>query len=66
MIPGISKDGTCELAMPTLLRLLVTLVVIVGSAYGAMLALASFVEPKRGEMSVSIPLEKLDLRRSGQ
>ncbi|MEO9613929.1 MAG: histidine kinase [Nitratireductor sp.] len=46
--------------MPTLFRFLVTIAVLVGIAYGAMFALATFVEPRKGEMSVRIPPEKLN------
>jgi hypothetical protein len=46
--------------MPTLLRFLVTLGVIAGLVYGAMFALATFVEPRKGEMTVRVPLEKLN------
>jgi hypothetical protein len=46
--------------MPTLFRFLVVIGVIVGLVYGAMFALANFVEPKKGEMTVRIPAEKLN------
>ena len=46
--------------MPTLFRFLVIIGVIVGIVYGAMFALVTFVEPKKGEMTVRVPLEKLD------
>lgn len=46
--------------MPTLFRLLFIIAVIVGIAYGAMFALATFVEPNIGEMSHRIPAERLD------
>lgn len=45
--------------MPTLFRFLVTLAVLAGIAYGAMFALVMFVEPKKGEITVRIPPEKL-------
>ncbi|MDW6026074.1 histidine kinase [Mesorhizobium sp. BAC0120] len=45
--------------MPTLLRFLVTLGVIAGLVYGAMFALATFVEPKKAEMTVRVPLDNL-------
>lgn len=47
--------------MPTLVRLLVTLGVLVGLAYGAMYALVLLVEPREGEMSEPIPPERLNL-----
>ena len=45
--------------MPTLFRFLVIIGVIVGIVYGVMFALVTFVEPKKGEMTVRVPLEKL-------
>lgn len=50
--------------MPTLLRLLITLGVFVGLVYGAMFALATYVQPNKGEMTVRIPPEKLTRPRS--
>jgi len=44
--------------MPTLFRLLTTIVILAGLFYGAMFALATFVEPKRVEMTVPIPTER--------
>ena len=49
--------------MPTLFRFLVTIGVIVGLAYGAMFALVTYVEPKKGEMTVRIPVEKVNPAR---
>jgi hypothetical protein len=46
--------------MPTLFRFLMTIAVLAGLAYAAMFALATFVEPKKGEMTVRIPPEKLN------
>ena len=46
--------------MPTLFRFLVILGVIAGVVYGAMFALANFVEPRKGEMTVRVPPEKLN------
>jgi hypothetical protein len=45
--------------MPTLFRFLVTLAIIAGLIYGAMFALVTFVEPKKAEMTVRVPLDKL-------
>lgn len=45
--------------MPTLFRFLVTLAILAGIAYGAMFALVMFVEPKKSEITVRIPPEKL-------
>lgn len=46
--------------MPTLFRFLFTLGILAGLAYGAMFALVTFVEPRKGEMSVRIPPEKIN------
>ena len=46
--------------MPTLFRLVMTLAVLAGLAYGAMYALVTFVEPNTGEMTVRIPAERLN------
>jgi hypothetical protein len=46
--------------MPTLFRLLVTLGVIGGLVYGAMYALATYVQPTKGEMTVRVPAERLN------
>ena len=45
--------------MPTTFRLLATLAVIVGMIWGAMFALATFVKPRVGEISIQIPAERL-------
>jgi len=49
--------------MPTTFRLLATLVVIVGLIWGAMFALATFVKPRVGEISVQIPADRLQPRQ---
>lgn len=46
--------------MPTLFRFLVTLGIIAGLVYGAMFALVLYVEPKKRELSVRIPPEKIN------
>jgi len=46
--------------MPTLFRFLVTIGVLVGIAYGAMYALVTFVDPKKGEMTERVPVDKLN------
>lgn len=46
--------------MPTLFRFLTVLAILAGLAYGGMYALATLVEPSKGEMSVRIPLDELD------
>jgi hypothetical protein len=44
--------------MPSLFRLIVALGVIGGLIYGAMFALANFVEPKPREISVTVPPDR--------
>ena len=44
--------------MPSLFRFLTLVAVLGGLAWGAMFALANFVNPKPREMSVSIPPDK--------
>jgi hypothetical protein len=46
-------------AMPSLIRLLMVVGLLGGVAYGAMFALANFVQPKQREMSITIPPQKL-------
>jgi hypothetical protein len=50
--------------MPTLFRFVVTLTILAGIVYGAMFALAMFVEPRKAEMSVRIPPEKLNPKKT--
>ena len=50
--------------MPTLFRFVVTLMILAGIAYGMMVALAMFVEPKKAEKSVRIPAEKLNPKKN--
>ena len=49
--------------MPTLFRFLVTLGILAALIYGAMYALVMYVEPKKGEMTVRIPAEKINPKR---
>ncbi|MEP9372966.1 histidine kinase [Mesorhizobium sp. KR1-2] len=49
--------------MPTLFRFLVTLGVLAGLAYGAMFALVTFVQPKRGEITIRIPADKINPKK---
>lgn len=46
--------------LPTLFRLLTTLAILAGLVYGSMYALVLYVEPKKGEMTVRIPPERLN------
>jgi hypothetical protein len=47
-----------SLEMPSLFRFLTVVAIIVGVAYGAIFALANFVNPKPREMTVTIPPDK--------
>jgi hypothetical protein len=49
--------------MPSLIRLLVVLGLLSGFAYGAVFALATLVQPKPREISVTIPQDKLNKHR---
>lgn len=51
--------GYGRLAMPTLIRLAVALLVLAALALGAMVALAVFVDPGRKEIRVRIPASEL-------
>jgi hypothetical protein len=44
--------------MPSLFRFLTVIAVIAGVIYGAIFALANFVNPKPREMTVTIPADK--------
>ena len=46
--------------MPSLTRFLVVLVALVALAYGAMLALVTFVEPVPRDMEQAVPSAKLN------
>ncbi len=48
--------------MPSLIRFVVFCAVIVGLVYGAMYALATYVEPTPREVTVKIPTEKVNPR----
>lgn len=52
--------------MPTLFRFAVTLAVLAGIVYGAMFALVMFVQPKQAELSVKVPLDRLDQQRNAR
>jgi hypothetical protein len=47
--------------MPSLLRFLTVLAILGGAAYGSMVALVNYVEPRPREMTVRIPPTKLQL-----
>jgi hypothetical protein len=57
---GPKAEGLQEFApMPSLIRLLMVVGLLGGFAYGAMFALANFVQPKQREMSITIPQQRL-------
>ncbi|HEX2654049.1 MAG TPA: histidine kinase [Xanthobacteraceae bacterium] len=45
--------------MPSLFRLLMALGILAGLAYGVVFTLATYVQPKPREMTVTIPQERL-------
>lgn len=49
--------------MPSLIRLIFALGLLGGLAYGAILGLATMVEPKSREMTVTIPQDHLNKHR---
>jgi hypothetical protein len=51
--------------MPTLFRFIVVCAVIAGTVYGAMWALAIFVEPKARDITIRIPPERLNPPATG-
>ncbi|WP_337269317.1 hypothetical protein [Oryzifoliimicrobium ureilyticus] len=46
--------------MPTLIRFLTILVVLAGAVWGAMWALATFVEPQERDITIRVPAERLN------
>jgi hypothetical protein len=46
--------------MPSLIRFLIVCAILGGIVYGAMFALANFVEPNPREMTLRIPAAKLN------
>jgi hypothetical protein len=59
-MPRPGAAGTFAERMPTLFRLLVFIAIIIGLVYGAMFALVTFVEPRKGEMTERIAPERLN------
>lgn len=49
--------------MPSLIRLLVLLGLLGGLAYGAVVTLATFVEPKPREITITVPQDRLNRHR---
>ncbi len=45
--------------MPTLTRLIIILIILACIVYGIMFALVTFVEPKRVETILDVPMEQL-------
>ncbi len=52
----------CATDMPSLFRFLTVIAVIVGVVYGAIYALANFVNPKPREITVTIPPDRFQKR----
>ena len=48
--------------MPTLFRFLTTLGIVAALVLAAMFALATFVTPRQSEMTVDIPLDRLNAK----
>jgi len=48
------------LSLPSLLRFLAMVAVIIALVYGAMIAVVSFVTPQPREMSYTIPAQRLN------
>jgi hypothetical protein len=44
--------------MPSLLRFLTVIAIIVGLGYGVIFALATFIDPKPREITVTVPPDK--------
>jgi hypothetical protein len=55
---GDAADRTDGRDMPSLLRLLLALGILFGLAYGTMLALVTFVDPKTREITVTVPPDR--------
>ena len=49
--------------MPSLLRFLAVVGLLIGLVYGAIFALASFVEPTQREMTITVPRDVLNKPR---
>ena len=58
-----SADPLDESPMPSLIRLLLLFGLLGGLAYGAVVTLAMFVEPKPREITITIPAERLQKSR---
>jgi hypothetical protein len=46
--------------MPSLIRLIIFLAILVGLGFAGMFALATMVHPEQSEMTIRIPVEKLN------
>lgn len=59
---GGPSDSRAEVpaVVPTLFRFLVVLSLLAATAYAIIFALATFVGPMTGEMSVRVPLDRLE------
>jgi hypothetical protein len=49
--------------MPSLFRFLVIVGILAGLGYGAMLALATLIEPQQREMTVTVPQDRFAKQR---
>jgi hypothetical protein len=49
--------------MPTLFRFLTVIAILVGLFYAAMYALVWYVKPNEGEITVRIPVDKVNPKR---
>jgi hypothetical protein len=57
--PAANDEGEQRtVSMPSLFRFLTAVAVIAGIVYGAIFALANFVNPKPREMTVTIPADR--------
>jgi len=61
-VPGHLNAERASLTMPSLFRFLAVVGILGGLVYGAIFALATFVQPSPREMTVTIPPEKLKPR----
>jgi hypothetical protein len=57
-VPRHQWDAREWLTMPSLIRLLAVIAILVGIVYGGLYSLAHFVQPKPREISVSIPPDR--------
>lgn len=56
---GANRNGYAESFMPSLLRFVAVVGILIGLGYAGLWALAHFVEPSPREMTITIPQERL-------